>query len=187
MGEAEIVEKVIKDLERAKIPCLVTGGFAVNVWGRIRTTHDLDVIITIAPKDVETLKKIFDTDEFYFSEEAAKDAILSKGTFNVIHHETGLKIDFWVLPDDTFSKSQLRRRVKAKFLGQPIYFISPEDLILIKLKWYKESESDRHFFDALSVYQIQKRLDKKYLLKWVEFLNLIQIYNKLIKQSHISI
>lgn len=168
MGEAEVVKKIIKDLEKRKIPYLISGGFAVNVWGRIRTTHDLDVIIAITSKDIEALKKIFVSDEFYFSEDAAKDAVLSKSTFNVIHHETGLKIDFWILQDDIFSKSQMHRRVKAKFLGQPIYFISPEDLILIKLKWYKESESDRHFFDALSVYQTQKRLNKKYLKKWTE-------------------
>lgn len=184
MGEAEVVKKVIKDLEGAKIPYLISGGFAVNVWGRIRTTHDLDVIISVAPKDTEIFKKIFISDEFYFSEEAAKDAVLSKGTFNVIHHETGLKIDFWVLQDDIFGKSQMRRRVKTKFLGQPIYFISPEDLILIKLKWYKESESDRHFFDALSVYQTQKRLNKKYLQKWAELLNISQIFNKLMKQNY---
>lgn len=184
MGEAEVIKKVIKDLERAKIPYLISGGFAVNVWGRIRTTHDLDVIIAITTKDIKVLKKIFISDGFYFPEEAAEDAILSKSTFNVIHHETGLKIDFWILQDDIFGKSQMRRRKKAKFLGQPIYFISPEDLILIKLKWYKESESDRHFFDALSVYQTKKRLNKKYLKKWAEILNISQIFNKLIKQNY---
>jgi hypothetical protein len=181
MGETDVIKKIIKDIEKAKIPYLISGGFAVNVWGRIRTTHDLDVIIAITSKDIKALKKIFVPDEFYFSEEAAKDAVLSKGTFNVIHHETGLKIDFWILQDDIFGKSQIRRRVRTKFLGQPIYFISPEDLILIKLKWYKESESDRHFFDALSVYQTQKRLNKKYLKKWSELLNVSQIFNKLIK------
>jgi len=182
MGETDVIKKIIKDIEKAKIPYLISGGFAVNVWGRIRTTHDLDVIIAITSKDIEALKKIFVPDEFYFSEEAAKDAVLSKGTFNVIHHETGLKIDFWILQDDIFGKSQIRRRVKTKFLGQPIYFISPEDLILIKLKWYKESESDRHFFDALSVCQTQKRLNKKYLKKWAELLNVLQIFNKLINK-----
>lgn len=183
MGETDVIKKVIKDLKCAKIPYLISGGFAVNVWGRIRTTHDLDVLISVVPKDLETLKTLFPLDKFYFSEVAAKDAVLSKSTFNVIHHETGLKIDFWILPDNIFSKSQLRRRVKAKFLGQSIYFVSPEDLILIKLKWYKESESDRHFFDALSVYQTQKRLNKKYIKKWTELLDISQIFNKLIKQN----
>jgi len=183
MGETDVIKKIITDLEKRKIPYLISGGFAVNVWGRIRTTHDLDVIIAVTTKDIEALKKIFVSDEFYFPEEAAKDAVLLKSTFNVIHHETGLKIDFWILQDGIFGKSQMRRRVKAKFLGQPIYFVSPEDLILIKLKWYKESESDRHFFDALSVYQTQKRLNKKYLKKWTELLGVSEIFNKLLKQK----
>jgi len=168
MGEIEVIKKIVKDLEKLKIPYLISGGFAVNAWGRIRTTHDLDVIVVIGLKDIEALKKVFSADEFYFSDEAARQAILARTTFNIIHQETGLKIDFWVLKDDIFGKSQMRRRVKAKFFGQPIYFISPENLILIKLKWFRESESDRHFFDALSVYQAQKKLDKKYIAKWAQ-------------------
>ena len=36
-------------------------------------------------------------------------------------------------------------------LGEKIYFTSPEDLVLIKLKWYKESHSDRQFEDVQSI------------------------------------
>lgn len=186
MGEAEVIKKVIRDLEKNKIPYLISGGFAVNVWGRIRTTHDLDVIIAISPKDIASFKKIFNLKEFYFSEEAAKQAALAKTTFNVIHHETGLKIDFWILKDDIFSKSQLRRCKKAKFFGQPIYFIGPEDLILVKLKWYKESESDRHYFDALSIYQTQKRLNKRYLEKWAEIQETTKFLEKIKKDAKLS-
>lgn len=89
MGEAEVIEKVIKDLERLKIPYFITGGFAVSVWGRIRTTHDLDMIVAIDSKDLDSLKKIFNSEEFYFSREAAEDAIARKSTCNVIHQETG--------------------------------------------------------------------------------------------------
>lgn len=52
MGEEEVIKKVIRDLETQKIPYLITGGFAVNVWGRIRTTHDLDIIIAVTLKDL---------------------------------------------------------------------------------------------------------------------------------------
>lgn len=182
MGEIEVIKKIIKDLEKTKIPYLISGGFAVNAWGRIRTTHDLDVIIAVSLKEAMSFKKIFKPEEFYFSEEAAEQAIMVKSTFNVVHHETGLKIDFWILPDDIFGKSQLRRRIKAKFFGQSIYFVSPEDLILIKLKWYKESESDRHFFDALSIYQTQKKLNKKYLDKWAAIQNTTKFLEKIKKE-----
>lgn len=168
MGEIEVIKKIVKDLEKLKISYLISGGFAVNVWGRIRTTHDLDVIVAVGLRDIKMLKKVFNSDNFYFPSEAAEQALLAKTTFNIIHHETGLKIDFWILKDDIFSKSQMRRRVKAKFFDQPIYFISPEDLILIKLKWFKDSESDRHFFDALSIYQTQEKLNKKYIDKWAQ-------------------
>jgi len=183
MREEDVIEKIIKDLEMLKIPYFITGGFAVNVWGRIRTTHDLDVIVAITIKDLPAIINIFLPEEFYFSDVAAKDAILTKNTFNVIHHKTGLKIDFWILKDDIFGKAQLKRRKKAKFLDQPIYFVSPEDLILIKLKWYKECESDRHFFDALSVWQAQKGLNKRYLERWAEIHGTIKILERIKKMK----
>ncbi len=185
MGETEVIKKVIKDLERLKIPYFVTGGFAVSVWGRIRTTHDLDVIVAVSLKDIEIFKEIFNIADFYFSKEAAKQAVLAKTTFNVIHHETGLKIDFWILRNDVFGKFQLRRRKRAKFLDRSIYFISPEDLILIKLQWYKESESERHYFDALSIYQTQRMLNKKYLERWAKIQGTMKFLERIKKDVKI--
>ncbi len=42
--------------------------------------------------------------------------------------------------------------------------ISSEDLILIKLEWYKDSNSSRHLEDAEGIYEIQEdTLDMDYL------------------------
>lgn len=54
---------------------------------------------------------------------------------------------------------QIKRRVAKDFAGQTIFFISPEDLILNKLMWYKKSESTRQLEDIESIIKIQKKLD----------------------------
>lgn len=62
---------------------------------------------------------------------------------------------------------ELKRAVKKEVWGQKIYFISPEDLILIKLKWYQDSNSTRHLEDVESILKISK-VDLKYIKKWAK-------------------
>lgn len=59
-------------------------------------------------------------------------------------------------------------------------FTSPEDLILIKLKWYKESESSRQREDIESILQITKNLDLTYLKEMTEQLGLTQPWNEIV-------
>lgn len=80
---------------------------------------------------------------FYVSEESIQVALEHQGEFNFIHPQTGLKVDFWVRGSkgDIYDKLKFERRRIKRINNQEIYFVSPEDLILSKLFWSKESES----------------------------------------------
>ena len=81
-----------------------------------------------------------------------------------------------------FSKIKLERRVPKKILGKTVYFVSPEDLILSKLEWYKQSQSTRHLEDVESIFKISaKKLDKKYLAHWAKKLKVEEIYCNALK------
>ena len=90
-----------------------------------------------------------------------------------------MKVDFWVVKDSEETRNEFNRRIVKKINNQKIYFISPEDLILNKLKWYKQSESNRHLEDVDSIFKISgKKLDKKYLREHAEKLGFLKIINK---------
>jgi hypothetical protein len=94
-------------------------------------------------------------------------ALANGGEFNFIDGGTGVKVDFWVLGKGSFDKQRLQRRIKKEILGRAVYFISPEDLILSKLRWFKESDSSRHLEDVQSIVTIQgDSLDRAYLREW---------------------
>ena len=58
-------------------------------------------------------------------------------------------------------------------LGIDIWIVSPEDAILSKLEWCRDSESTMHLQDALGVAVVQwERLDRTYLKKWANKLQL---------------
>lgn len=68
--------------------------------------------------------------------------------------------------DDEIMREEYRRINKKEINGQDVCFISPEDLILSKLRWYKINPSSRHTEDVESILKISGDiLDKKYLLE----------------------
>ncbi len=79
-----------------------------------------------------------------------------RGTFNLIDTDEGEKVDFWLSADEPFNASRLSRRRGEDVLGIRVLVSAPEDTVLAKLRWAKLSGgSEKHFIDALRVYEVQ--------------------------------
>ncbi len=169
------LKKVVKILQNLKIPYLVTGGVAVVVWGRPRYTADIDIIIELKKQKVKKFVASL-IKEGYIDEDVVMESLKYQSEFNFIDHETGMKVDFWILQDSDFDRSRLKRAMIRKIFGQKISFSSPEDLILKKLLWFKESKSTRQLEDIHSVMAIIKdKLDFNYLKKWAKKQNTLKV------------
>ena len=181
MEQEELLRKIAGILEELEIPYIITGGIAVVVWGRPRFTADIDIVIELLPKKLGFLaEKLLKIDkEVYVDREAMQHALESRGEFNFIHPGAGLKVDFWILRNNAFDRERMKRKIIKKMAGTNISLTSPEDLILIKLLWYKESESTRQLEDVESILKIQKKLDWKYLKKWAKTHSTLTILNTL--------
>lgn len=176
----QFLVRISATLDELKIEYAVSGGIAVSVWGRPRYTADLDIVVEIASKEkieamTEKLLKKFKAG--YLDKEAALTAYKDKGEFNLIEPEYGLKADFFVIGSDEHQKLEIKRAKNKKIGGKLIKFISPEDLIIAKLKWYRESESDRQLEDVIAVLEAGK-LDQKYLHSWIKKLGLEKEWGK---------
>ena len=164
-----LLKEITSFLGRNKIPYMITGAWSVIFYARPRASHDIDFVVEIHERDLNKILKIFERlpQEFLVQPDQIKDAILNKEMFNILHLPTVLKLDFWILGNDEFNKTRFLRKKRKKILGQFMYIASPEDTILKKLLWYRESKIEKHIIDAAFVYQIQnKNLDKTYLSKW---------------------
>src|SRR3989344_5657196 len=168
----ELLTRVAGVLERLKIPYIITGGAGVVFWGRPRFTADIDIVVELLETNIKPLvHELRHTlgEEAYIDEAMIHTEQKRHGEFNIIHPQSGLKVDFFVRGKDPFEKQRLKRGVSKSIGTQHVRFISPEDLILIKLSWYKESESTKHLEDAQSIIAIQgDKLDKQYLNEWAE-------------------
>lgn len=166
------VIELLNLLNERKIPYMISGSVASMYYGEPRLTHDVDLVVDIKLDEALSLANLL-SDQFYISEEGINDALKSKTMFNIIHNETGLKIDFWILTNSKFDNIRFNRRVKHIIEGQIYYFSSLEDTILIKLIWFKASGYVKHDEDIKSILKLNyENLDKKYLKKWIMELDL---------------
>lgn len=188
MELAELLIKIAKILGRLEIPYIVTGGVAASIWGRVRYTADIDIVIEITPQKYKILYQLLDDlraldkdIHLDIDKETAIESLKQQGGFNFIHSASGLKVDFFIRKDDQFSELELDRAVIKKMEGQKVAFVSPEDLILSKLKWHKESESTRHLEDIESILKISK-VDIKYIKNWAKRQSTIKILENLLNK-----
>lgn len=165
----QLLIAITETLDDLKIPYLVTGGMAVFMWGRPRFTADIDIVIELDTQKGMLLEKSLRilSEKGYIDHSMIEDAILHNGEFNFIDGVTGMKVDFWVLKNDAYDQERLKRRIPKIISGKTIYFTTPEDLILIKALWSKESQSTRQHEDIVSIFAISGNLlDREYIKKW---------------------
>ena len=172
-----LLVQVAEILDDLKVPYFITGGISVLVWGRPRFTADIDVVVALKPGNIVDLEKAIRkvSPNGYIDRDAMIEALKQCGEFNFIEPDSGIKVDFWILSDSEFDKSRLKRRTKKKILDKNVFFTSAEDLILIKLKWFKESESDRQRADIESILKITKQIDFSYLRTMAQKMNLLKV------------
>ena len=179
MIQQDILINAVNKITELGVPYMLTGGVAALFYGKPRMTHDIDVVIEIDRSHIPRITQVFG-EGFYVSEEAIREALVYKSMFNVIHVESGIKIDFWIKEDNEYDLQRFSRRQKHTVSGHEMFFSSPEDTILKKLLWYKDSEIDKHLDDARGILQVQnENLDFGYLRKWANSLSVANLLNQL--------
>ena len=154
------------------------------VWGRPRFTDDIDIVVELKSEKIDRLARdlLQVSKASYADANMMRDALRHRGEFNFIDGASGVKVDFWVSKEDEFNRNRFARKVMKKILGKDISFISPEDLILAKLRWQQISPSSKQLEDVESIFKISgEKLDRKYLAQWAEKLGVQDMYSQVKK------
>lgn len=69
-----------------------------------------------------------------------------RGQFNVIHHRTGFKADFF-LADDALNRWAFAHRRRFPLDGEPVRVAPPEHVIVNKPEFFREGGSEKHLRD----------------------------------------
>ncbi len=179
---------VVAALERLAVPYFVGGSIASFAHGVTRSTLGADVIVDRRPEQVEPLVNLLEG-RFYADAAMLADAARRRGSANLIHYASGLKIDLFLLGDRPYDHAQMARRVRLPLLERPssaVYVATAEDIVLAKLEWYRAGGevSDRQWQDIRGVIRTQGgRLDSAYLRRWAPGLGVADLLARALDDS----
>ncbi len=184
MDRAEFLNHTLTTVESLGIPHMIVGSIASTRYGEARLTLDIDIVADIEPRLVEPLCAAFSDPEFYVSLPAAQDAVRQRKQFNVIHSTSGLKIDFMVARDDEWGRTQLARRRRIELTpGQLAFIAAPEDVILGKLLYYREGQSDKHLRDIAGMLQTSgNAINRDDVSAWAARLKVLDIWQAIVRR-----
>lgn len=184
MSLADFIGRISAILEQVGIDYMVVGSMASTYHGIARTTHDIDIVVMLTPKNLPALLDAFSPERYYVSDVAAKDAVRRYSQFNIIDMETGWKADLIVRKPRPFSIEELQRRQRVTLLGHELPIASAEDTIIAKLEWAREGQSERQLRDIVGILAVNgATLDLDYLERWVAELGLRESWQSALAAS----
>lgn len=166
----ELLKNIIHKLENLEIPYMLSGSLALNAYTTPRMTRDIDIVIHLQTKDISNFVQAFEQD-FYCYRPGIEEEVQRKGMFNLIDNQTSYKVDFIIKKDEEYRLVEFERRQKTDVLGFDAWLVSLEDLIISKLIWIQELQSDKQKEDISNLLE-NPDLDRDYLNYWISKLQL---------------
>jgi hypothetical protein len=175
----DLLQTVALICQRLDLAYLVTGSTATIAYGEPRFTNDIDIVLDLPASKIDSFCNAFPAPEYYLSQVAVLSAVKATSQFNLIHPSSGLKVDFMVLARTEFNASRMKRgRDLPVIANGTVRFASPEDVILMKLKYYQEGKSDKHMRDIRGVLEVQNaKVDRQYISDWAKKLGVEMEWN----------
>ena len=153
--------ELVAFLESRRIPYMIVGAMAVAVWGRPRATADIDVTLRIDREGLESLAEHAGSSGFLLDRQWLEWNPSLRG-HQIRLTRAGVSVDA-MRPRDAHEDAALTRRQPVPVEGHTLWFVAPDDLILMKLK----AGRPRDFEDAMTVLTAQRAsLDDAYLSDW---------------------
>ncbi|TVS19936.1 MAG: hypothetical protein EA424_06535 [Planctomycetaceae bacterium] len=166
------LHEIVAILDAFSVSYAVMGGVAVRIHGIPRPTYDLDFTVALGR---ERLQEFFDRaiDAGYSVAEPYRQGWVDQVAgmplvkLRIYLQDHSVDVDVF-LAESEFQESVLARRQCEVFENGRVWFVSPEDLILLKLI----AGRPRDFVDVQDIFFTQGQLDEPYLRRWAAALGI---------------
>ena len=175
--QLDVLKIVAAQLDGFGIPYMITGSLAASHYATPRFTRDIDLVVELDRLAADRLAKSL-ASEFYVDEEALRSAVDRAGMTNIIHSQLLVKVDLIVRKDTPYRREEFRRRRSALLDGVTIWFVTPEDLVLSKLVWMRESGSEIQRRDVEGLLSSVGDLDRVYVERWAGELGVLETWRE---------
>lgn len=160
MNAFELAEHIAARLEEDGFRYAIGGALALTAWAVPRDTKDVDISVFASDEQVP---RIFDSLERAGVMLDRADAVKSVAKIGMFSGRSGRTlVDVFVSRHPHFYEMERRRRKRQSTSGQELWFVSAEDLCVMKLLYARSKDVPdlERMFAAL-------RLDVVYIREWL--------------------
>jgi hypothetical protein len=175
--DADLVGLFVAPLEALGLDYMITGGVASVIYGDPRFTRNIDLVLGLREGDAGGFLDALSPKDFYRPpSDVLREEIRRPrhGHFKIIHRDTALRADVYLLGDDPLHAWAFERRVRIPLEEDTAIWLAPPEYVLVrKLQYYQESGSDRHLRDVSAMLEISRgKIDLLEVELWTHRLGL---------------
>lgn len=167
----DAVRQILAALQSLGVPAALMGGLASALWGHVRATRDVDLLIAIGSEGPEALVEALAAHGMVLK---CQPPVMRLGDLRLIQllceppgGHLAVQVDL-LFADTDYHREALRRRLPAQMAELSLSVLTCEDLILHKL--LAGRIIDRA--DVVALLQTNRRsLDLGYLRRWSEVIH----------------
>jgi hypothetical protein len=163
-----LLQRIYRSFNEHGIKYMVSGSIAMNLYAIPPMTRDLDIVLELSEIQIDHFIELFP--DSYFNKEVIAREIKRKGMFNIIDHSTGFKIDLIIRKEGEYAELAFNNRKIIHELGTDLWVIQLNDLIIAKLIWIQDLQSERQMYDIKNLL-LNPGKDIKYIKNGVENFN----------------
>ncbi len=153
---------VVDALNALAIPFMLVGSYSSNLYGIPRGTEDADFVIELAERPIGPLAALIQ-DHFKLDSQLGFETVTGRSRWLFRHRASPFQVELFLLPDEEFDRARFNRRCEYEIKGRRVWFQSPEDLIVVKLRWKREKDK----LDVCDVIKVSgNSLDWPYIEMW---------------------
>jgi hypothetical protein len=166
MNIEELVIRAIDVLEKLNVPYMLTGSLANMLYMRARATADADFVVVMESVSVNDIARALGK-SFKLDDQLTFETATMTSRFKFRHAESSFSIEFFSLSDDPHDQERFRRRCFVELYGRTVAVPTPEDAVVIKIRWLRNINRLKDRADALAIiFRQASRLDWPYVEKW---------------------
>lgn len=183
IGDAlDVALRVAAALEGLGCAYFIGGSIASSLQGEPRATNDIDIVVTLQPRQVRAFADALGPD-FEVDVDMLRDALARGSCANIFYLPLVTKVDLFALGPSRFDESEFARRqpIAIRASGETLYIKAPEDTVLRKLLWFQAGGevSEKQWRDIIEVLRISgPQMDRAYLRHWAQVLRIPHLLDR---------
>jgi hypothetical protein len=159
---ARVAAWVCDRLDEEGLPYALGGALALGVWGVPRGTIDVDVSVFVPQSRIDEVVNAFERAGALIDRSGVKRQLERSDLF--IARVMGTRVDVFVGRHPLYAEMARRRQLVTDAFGTQRYFVSKEDLALMKLIYHRPKD----LIDLERLFAVQgAKLDVHYIRSWL--------------------